>query len=120
MPCQTTPIKLVSDPRAEEKSNTSNDTSHDAIRLAAISTVTFKGDPVPGGMVKHLWAFMSPKGKRALFVLGEQEGDKSKTLHVRGDDKELLLCLAGTGNSRHALISALYPGFISASQEIFN
>jgi len=107
---------LITDPRAEEKSNI----SFDGIRLAAISTVTFKADPVSGGMVTRLWAFMSPRGKRAMFVLGEQECDKSKTLHVRGDDKDLLLCLVGTSKSRNALISALQPGFISALQEIFS
>ena len=116
MTCQITPVKLVSDPGADKKSNV----HHDAIRLAAISTVAFKGDPVPGGMIKSLWAFMSSKGKRAMFVLGEQESDKSKTLHVRGDDKMLLLCLVGTRSSRHALISALQPGFTSASQDIFS
>jgi hypothetical protein len=116
MPCQLSPFKLVIDPIPEEKTNI----FYDDIRLASISTVAFKGDPVAGGMVTRLWAFVSPKGKRAMFVLGEQEGDKSKTLHVRGDDKDLLSCLTGTSNSRNALISALQPGFISALQEIFN
>jgi len=117
MPCQLNPFKLVTDPKAEEKSNA----FFDAIRLAAISTVTFKADPVSAGiLVTRLWAFMSPRGKRILFVLGEQEGDKSKTLHVCGDDKDLLLCVVGTSNSRNSLISALQPGFISALQEIFN
>lgn len=116
MSCQLTPFKLVADSSYEEGSHT----SHDAMRLAALSNVKFEGDPVPGGMVTHLWAFMSPKGKRVMCVLGEQEGEDSKTLHVRGDDKQLLLCLAGTSSSRGALISALKPGLTPLYQEIFN
>ena len=116
MPCQLTPVKLITDPGSEE----TPPRLYDAVRLAAISTVKFKGEPVPGGMVTHLWAFMSPRGKRAMFVLGEQEGDKSKTLHVRGDDKQLLLCLTGTSTSRIALISGLKPGLKPLHQEIFN
>jgi hypothetical protein len=80
------------------------------MRIAAISTLAFGGDPVPGGMITHLWAFMSPQGKRAMFVLAEQGIDRSKTLHVRSDDKYLLLCLAGTSSSRRSLVSALQPG----------
>jgi len=116
MPYQLTPFKLVKDPISEEKLPI----FYDAIRLATISNLSFSGDPVSGGMVTHLWAFINPHGKRAMFVLGEQEGDKSKTLHVRGDDKQLLLCLTGTSISRNALISALQPGYKPFLQEIFN
>ena len=116
MSCQLTPFKLVADLNYNESSHT----MHDAMRLAVLAAVKFEGDPVPGGMVTHLWAFMSPKGKRVMFVLGEQEGDDSKTLHVRGDDRQLLLCLVGTSTSRTALISALKPGLAPMYQDVFN
>ncbi len=115
MPFQLTPFKLVADSSYDEESNT----EHDAMRLAALSTVKFDGDPAPGGMITELWAFVSPKGKRVMFVLGEQDGEDTKTLHVRGDDKQLLLCLAGTSTSRNALISALKPGLKPWYQEVF-
>mmetsp|Transcript_13061 Transcript_13061/g.31877 ORF Transcript_13061/g.31877 Transcript_13061/m.31877 type:complete len:1307 (+) Transcript_13061:88-4008(+) len=85
--------------------------SNDAIRLAAISTLRFGGDIVPGGMVTRLWAFSSPQGKRVMFVLAEQGNDKSTALHARGDDRQLLLALAGTSTARKAVVSALQPGF---------
>jgi hypothetical protein len=106
MPCQLPPLKM--EHMAEELDSPS--TSFDAMRLVAISSVSFQGDPVPGGMITRLWAFVSPQGKRAMFVLAEQNSDKSKTLHVRGDDRQLLLCLTGTTASRNALISSLQPG----------
>ncbi|KAL3923951.1 MAG: hypothetical protein SGILL_001347 [Bacillariaceae sp.] len=106
MPLQLPPLKL--DPMADNFDPAS--TSFDAMRLAAISSVAFPGDPVPGGMITDLWAFMSPRGNRAMFVLAEQNSDKSKTLHVRGDDRQLLLCLIGTSASRNAVISTLQPG----------
>lgn len=106
MPCQLTPLKLVDVSDAEEPSPA----TFDAMRIAAISTVAFEGDPLPGGMITNLWAFSSPQGKRAMFVLAEQGTDRNKTLHVRSDDKYLLLCLAGTSSSRHSLVSALQPG----------
>ena len=106
MPYQLTPFKLVADSSYDQSSCT----EHDAMRLAVLSAVKFEGNPIPGGMVTQLWAFISPKGKRAMLILGEQDGEDSKTLHVRGDDKQLLLCLVGTSSSRSALISALKPG----------
>jgi hypothetical protein len=106
MPCQLTPLKLVEVSEEEDLPSS----SFDAMRIAAISTVAFEGNPVPGGMITHLWAFMSPQGKRAMFVLAEQGHDRNKMLHVRSDDKYLLLCLAGTSSARDALISALQPG----------
>jgi hypothetical protein len=116
MPYQSTPFKLVADPNYEEASHT----FHFSMQLAALSAVKFDGDPVQGGRVTHLWAFMSSKGKRVMCVLGEQDGEESKTLHVRGDDKQLLLCLVGTSTSRRSLISALKPGLKPLSQEMFN
>lgn len=115
MPCQTTPVRLMADPNNGMKGNF----SHDAIRLAAISSLKFKGDSIQGGSIRHLWAFISPRGKRVMFVMVEQDNDDNKTLHVRGDDKELLLCLLGARNARQAVVSSLQPGFIAASQEIF-
>ncbi|KAG7374387.1 hypothetical protein IV203_013482 [Nitzschia inconspicua] len=106
MPCQLTPLKLMAVPENEELPRV----SYDSLRLSALSTLAFQGDPIPGGIITRLWAFISPQGKRAMFVLAEQESDNSTTLHARGDDKQLLLCLAGTGSSRNALISALQPG----------
>jgi hypothetical protein len=86
-------------------------TSNDALRLAGMSTLRFSGDTVPGGMVTRLWAFASPQGKRAMFVLAEQGNDKSTVFHVRGDDRQLLLLLTGTSTARRAVVSALQPGF---------
>ncbi len=108
MPCQTSPLNLM--PRSE--SDVTQPASFDALRLAAMSTVAFGGDHISGGIVSHLWAFMSPNGKRAMFVLAEQGSDNTKILHARGDDKQLLLCLTGTGTSRQALVAALQPGLI--------
>eukprot|EP00533_Pseudo-nitzschia_delicatissima_P009376 CAMPEP_0116110662 /NCGR_PEP_ID=MMETSP0327-20121206/18029_1 /TAXON_ID=44447 /ORGANISM="Pseudo-nitzschia delicatissima, Strain B596" /LENGTH=1325 /DNA_ID=CAMNT_0003603837 /DNA_START=88 /DNA_END=4065 /DNA_ORIENTATION=- len=116
MPYNLTPFKLVADSSYDEESNS----EYDAMRLAALSSVKFDGDPVPGGMITELWAFISPKGKRVLFVLGEQDGEGTKTLHVRSDDKQLLLCLVGTSSSRNDLISALKPGLKPWYQEIFH
>lgn len=106
MPCQTNPLKLSPNSHTEAEALV----SYDAIRLAAMSTVAFGGDHVSGGLVSYLWAFLSPYGKRAMFVLAEQGSDKAKTLHARGDDKHLLLCLTGTRNARQALVAALQPG----------
>jgi hypothetical protein len=105
MPCQLTPLKLMPIPEDEEELRV----SFDLLRLSAICTLAFHGDPVPGGMITRLWAFVSPHGKRAMFVLAEQVSDNTSTLHARGDDKQLLLCLAGTNASRNALIAALQP-----------
>lgn len=111
MPCQLTPFKLVTDPSPEEMPAR----LYDAMRLATISSVKFKGDRRPGGIITHLWAFMNPRGKRAMFVLGEQ--DENKVLHARGDDKLLLFCLLGTNASRSTLISALKPGLKQLHKE---
>ena len=88
----------------------------DAVRVAAVSTMRFAGEPIPGGFVTKLWAFMSLQGKRVLFVMAESDvdsgnyGTNDKTIHVRGDDKALLCCLAGTASARRALVAALSPG----------
>lgn len=108
MPCQTFPLNLMT----SSESDVTPSATFDALRLAAMSTVSFGGDHISGGLVSRLWAFMSPYGKRAMFVLAEQDSDKSKTLHVRGDDKQLLLCLTGTGTSRQMLVAALQPGLV--------
>lgn len=113
MPCQLTPLKLMPIPDDEEVPSV-----FDSLRLSAMSTVAFQGDPVPGGMITRLWAFVNPSGKRAMFVLAEQRSDNSTTLHARGDDKQLLLCLAGTASSRDALISALQPGMKLFHQKV--
>jgi hypothetical protein len=112
MPCQLTPLKLM--PVAE--SDDSLPTSFDALRLAAISTLAFM--PLDGDTIKRLWAFVNPQGHRAMFVLIEHSSDKSITLHSRGDDKQLLLCLAGTNTSRNELISALQPGMKLFTQTV--
>lgn len=114
MPCQLAPLKLMPVLEDEEPPHV----SFDSLRLSAISTVGFHGDPVPGGMISRLWAFVNPHGKRAMFVLAEQGSDKNTILHARGDDKDLLLCLAGTSTSRDALISALQPGMKVFHQKV--
>jgi hypothetical protein len=114
MPCQLTPLKLMPIPDDEDPPQS----CFDSLRLSAISTLTFQGDPVPGGMITRLWAFASQQGKRVMFVLAEQASDKSTTLHARGDDKQLLLCLTGTSTSRNALIAALQPGMKLFHQKV--
>ncbi len=109
MPCQTSPVSLTTVSHDEDAAPLAK---YDALRLAAMSTVAFGGDHISGGVVSHLWAFMSPHGKRAMFVLAEQGNDNTKILHVRGDDKQLMLCLTGTSTSRQALVAALQPGLI--------
>lgn len=89
--------------------------SFDTLRLAALATVKFEGNPIPGGEITKLWAFVSLSGRRVLFVLAESQGDErrgrtDKTIHVRGDDKQLLSCLAGTSSARKALVAAILPG----------
>jgi len=116
MPFQLTPLKLVAGKNFGEVAHT----LHDAMRLALLSTIKFEGDSTSSGMFTDLWAFMSPKGKRVMCVLGEQEDENGKVLHIRGDDKQLLLCLVGTMTSRYAFISALKPGLRPLHQEIFN
>ncbi|CAJ1934234.1 unnamed protein product [Cylindrotheca closterium] len=88
--------------------NDTASTPHNGSRLAAISTLRFRGEAIPGGLVTKLWAFMSLGGKRALFVMAESEDDK--TIHIRGDDKSLLSCLVGTKKARCAVAAALEPG----------
>lgn len=100
-PYQVPPMKVGVDDGAVS-------TSNDGARLAAISTLRFRGEAIPGGLVTKLWAFMSLGGKRVLFVMAESEEDK--TLHIRGDDKGLLSCLVGTKKSRCAMAAALEPG----------
>ena len=113
MPCQITPLKVG----PESRSSTPAQVSVDTLRLAAISTIKFEGNAIPGGYVTRIWAFMSLTGKRALFVLAESEDDTTKngtadrTIHVRGDDKQLLCCLTGTNSARKLLVGALLPGW---------
>jgi hypothetical protein len=111
MTCQIPPLRVA------PKSNSATvPVSHDALRLAAISTLRFAGESIPGGFVTKLWAFMSMRGMRVLCVMAESDvdsgnyGSNDKTIHVRGDDKALLCCLAGTSTAREALVSALSPG----------
>lgn len=113
MPCQMTPLKLMPTDRAEVSPS-----SHDTLHVSIVARLAFDGDPVPGGMITQLWAFMSLQGKRAMFVLAEQGSDKSTTLHSRGDDQNLLLCLAGTSTSRNVLVSALLPGMTIFHQQV--
>jgi hypothetical protein len=92
--------------------------SHDTMRVCVFSTLRFPGgESIPNGTVTNLWAFMSLQGnKRVLCVLAESDvdtgnyGTNDKTVHVRGDDIDLLCCLSGTSTARHALIAALAPG----------
>lgn len=101
VPYQVPPMKV-------EVVDESLSNSYIGTRLAAISTLRFRGEAIPGGSVTKLWAFMSLGGKRALFVMAESENDK--TIHIRGDDKSLLSCLVGTKKARSALVAALEPG----------
>ena len=114
MPFQVPPLKV-----SPIEGPTSKLTPFDAMRLAVLSTLRFAGESIPGGDVTKLWAFSSLRGRRVLFVLAESDSESSdnkdissteKTIHVRGDDKVLLSCLAGTATSRRALIAAIGPG----------
>lgn len=101
VPYQVPPLKItVNDDHSE--------TAYQEIRLAAISTIRFDGEAIPGGFVTKLWAFISMNGKRALFVMAESENDK--TIHIRGDDKSLLSCLVGTKGARRSIVGGLEPG----------
>jgi hypothetical protein len=112
MPYQITPLQV-----GPESGIPPTQASYDTLRLAALSTVKFKGNVIPGGEITRLWAFSSLTGKRALFVLAESQGGggrrapTEKTIHVRGDDKQLLCCLTGTLSARKSLTAALLPGF---------
>jgi len=108
MPCQLAPLKLVADP----SSSNVPERFYDELRVAAISGLKFEGE----GTITHVWAFVNPRGKRAMFVLSEE--DDVQTLHARGDDRQLLLCLLGTSSSRNALISALKPGLRSLHEKV--
>ena len=111
MPYQIPPLSLMNDP-----ANFDAGVAVDTKRLAALATVKFEGNAIPGGQVTRLWALSSLTGMRVLFVLAESEGDSKRknssgtTLHVRSDDKQLLCCLTGTRGSRKALVAALMPG----------
>jgi hypothetical protein len=111
MPCNIPPLRVA--PLSKDEAAP---VSHDAMRVCAFSTLRFPGESIPNGTVTKLWAFMSLQGKRVLCVMAESDvdtgnyGTNDKTLHVRGDDKDLLCCLAGTSTARHALIAALAPG----------
>jgi hypothetical protein len=116
MPCQIPPLRVAPMSSSSEVFHHINGSS-DAMRLAAVSTLRFSGEPIPGGFVTRLWAFMSLQGKRVLCVMAESDvdtgnyGTNDKTMHVRGDDANLLCCLAATATSRGAFVAALAPGF---------
>ena len=111
MACNIPPLRVA--PLSKDESAP---VSHDAMRVCAFSTLRFPGESIPNGTVTKLWAFMSLQGKRILCVMAESDvdtgnyGTNDKTLHVRGDDKDLLCCLAGTSTARHAMVAALAPG----------
>ena len=107
MPHQVPPLRL-----ALSTSGRSVAVGSDILRLCALSTIRFEGELISGGFVTHLWAFASLEGRRVLFVLAESDvdGASDKTIHVRGDDVELLTCLCGTASARIALVAALAPG----------
>jgi hypothetical protein len=105
MPFQLTPLKLMPIPDDEDPPQSCLD-------------CVFQGDPVPGGMITRLRAIARQQGKRVTFVLAEQASDKSTTLHARGDDKQLLLCLTGTNTSRNAAIAAFLPGMKFFHQKV--
>jgi hypothetical protein len=112
LPFQIPPLAI-----GAESSGRSVDASFDTLRLTALSTLKFEGNPIPGGEIVKLWAFMSLTGKRILFVLGESDsgnrrGHRDQTIHVRGDDASMLCCVMGTDSARQAVVSALTPGMI--------
>ena len=117
MPCSIPPLRIAPASSPGDRELVSTRVSSDAKRLAAISTVRFVGEAIPGGFVTKLWAFMSLGGKRLLCVMAESDADtgdpgsNDRTMHVRGDDKHLLCCLTGTATSRSFFVSALAPGF---------
>lgn len=90
--------------------------SCDTRHVAAISMIRFEGESTQGRLITKLWAFMALNGSRVLFVMTESEvdadkyGSNEKTIHVRGDDKQLLSCLTGTLTARRHLVAALESG----------
>ena len=90
--------------------------SCDTRHVAAISMIRFEGESTQGRLITKLWAFIALNGSRVLCVMTESEvdadkyGSNEKTIHVRGDDKQLLSCLTGTLTARRHLVAALESG----------
>ena len=85
-------------------------------KLSEAASLSFSGEPIPGGEATKLWAFSAIRGGRAFCILAETEGGGAPTytLHLRGDDQRLLYSLAGTKSAREQLVAALCPDMVPA------
>jgi hypothetical protein len=87
-------------------------------KIAKMSSLTWDGEAIPGGVATRLWAFMTLSGERLCCVLTESESPNSRSqlaLHFRGDDKTLLFSLVGSKRARESVVSSLLPGMVPAN-----
>jgi hypothetical protein len=106
LPYSLPPLKLGSDPLKKSKSPLDE-------KVVELSRLKWPGEAIPGGTATRLWAFSTPRGSRVFCVLAEVEDRKSSissTLHIRGDEVDLLFSLTGCKAARESFISALCPG----------
>jgi len=103
------PLKIV---RAEEERGVSPVDK----KVAEMSSLSWHGEAIPGGVATKLWAFLAASGGRVLCVLAETDNGKDsepgRALHFRGDDDSLLYSLTGLKAAREAVVAALCPGMI--------
>jgi hypothetical protein len=85
-------------------------------KIGEMSSLTWEGEAIPGGVATKLWAFMSLSGFRIFCVLSESDSPNSpiplKTLYIRGDDQSLLFTLIGSKESRDSVVSSLLPDML--------
>lgn len=81
-----------------------------AASTAEMSTLIWNGEAIPGGYATMAWAFGTLSGHKVLIVLAETDADTRTTIHVRGDDKAVLVGLVASGTARRDLVEALVPG----------
>jgi hypothetical protein len=106
LPYSMPPMKLGSDPLKKPVSPLDE-------KVVELSRLKWSGEAIPGGTATKLWAFSALHGSRVFCVLAEMENGKSSTvytLHIRGDEIDLLFALTGSKAARDTFISALCPG----------
>jgi hypothetical protein len=82
-------------------------------KIASMSSLTWEGEAIPGGVATYLWAFMTLSGQRVFCVLTESDSPNSEsqqTLYFRGDDQSVLYSLVGSKTSRGSVVASLLPG----------
>jgi hypothetical protein len=90
-----------------------------ARKIAEMSSLSWDGEAIPGGVATKLWAFMSLSGFRVFCVLTESDSPHAptpqRTLHVRGDDQPLLFSFIGSKTSRDSVVRSLVPDMLPNS-----